>query len=132
MVYFYFLYTLELPYQNLIYQESMVEREKEDVSSMIEIYCRGKHGAEKYEICENCAKLQDYALERLDKCKFGEMKPNCQDCTVHCYKSSMRIKIKEVMKYAGPRMIIYNPGGAWRHVVGRFKKKMLPQKRSNL
>jgi hypothetical protein len=33
----------------------------------------------------------------------------------------MRIKIKEVMRYAGPRMILYNPLLALAHLASKLK-----------
>lgn len=92
----------------------MNESEKKVVSKMIAIYCRSKHGSEK-ELCEDCASLQQYAIHRLEACPFGESKPSCATCTVHCYKRDMRVKIKEVMRFAGPRMLFLHPLDAITH-----------------
>ncbi|GAB4373844.1 MAG: nitrous oxide-stimulated promoter family protein [Spirochaetales bacterium] len=53
--------------------------------------------------------LIDYALNRLESCRFGEDKPTCSRCPVHCYRSDMRERIRAVMRYAGPRMLVYHP-----------------------
>jgi hypothetical protein len=79
-----------------------IEIEKQTVSAMIALYCRG-HRHENP--CAECEALEDYALQRLDKCPYGNEKPSCKDCPIHCYKSAMREKIKEVMRYSGPRML---------------------------
>ena len=42
------------------------EREKEMVSQMIALYCRGKHGSRRGALCPECAALRDYARERSD------------------------------------------------------------------
>lgn len=93
----------------------MNEGEKKVVSKMIALYCRSKHSSGK-ELCAACESLKQYALQRLETCRFGEEKPTCASCTVHCYKSSMRMKIKEVMRFAGPRMLFVHPVAAIRHL----------------
>lgn len=49
-----------------------------------------------------------YAARRLQKCPYGEEKPTCAKCPVHCYKTEQRQKVRDIMCFAGPRM-------AWRH-----------------
>lgn len=92
------------------------EREKKIVSQMIEIYCRKNHHT-KNELCSECTKLKNYAVERSDKCPFMETKTFCSNCKVHCYKPEMREKIREVMRFSGPRMIFHHPATAIRHVI---------------
>lgn len=72
---------------------------KYTITSMINIYCRKKHGNEKGELCQECSELLDYAHKRLDFCKFGEVKSFYSKCPIHCYKKDMKIKIKGVMKF---------------------------------
>lgn len=86
-----------------------IARELRTVEVMIELYCRDHHGRAG-ELCDHCAALRDYALRRVERCSFGEDKPTCSNCPVHCFKPSMREEIRTVMRYAGPRM-------AWRHPV---------------
>lgn len=111
----------------------MNEHEKDTVEKMIYIYCLHKHkthGA----LCPECKELNDYAHLRLDKCTFGEDKPTCEKCPIHCYKPIMKEKVREVMKYAGPRMILYHPILAVRHLVkNAFKQRnnIKKQKPSN-
>jgi len=90
-------------------------REKNTVSQMIRIYCRSKH-RQKDRLCFNCRQLENYAHQRLEHCKFGENKPACKDCKIHCYKKEYREKIQEVMRFSGPRMFIYYPMDAIRHL----------------
>lgn len=52
--------------------------------------------------------LNAYADKRLDKCVFGENKPACKQCPVHCYQPAKREEMKQIMRWAGPRML-------WRH-----------------
>lgn len=93
---------------------SRIEREKETFRKMVALYCRGYEKNPK--LCADCSALIDYACERLDKCKFANAKPSCKKCPVHCYKASMRTRVKEVMRYAGPRMILHAPWAAIRHL----------------
>lgn len=92
----------------------MNEAEKRVVRKMIVIYCRERHGSSG-QLCGECEKLYRYAEQRLEHCPFGEQKPTCGSCTVHCYKSDMRQQIREVMRMAGPRMLLLHPIDALRH-----------------
>lgn len=98
------------------------QREKETVSQMIAIYCKKKHGT-KNGLCPECAELEAYARFRSDKCPFMETKTFCSNCKVHCYKPDMREKIKEVMRFAGPKMLLVNPVMAIRHVTESKREK---------
>lgn len=91
-------------------------REKKTIEAMVGIYCAGHHKVKKG-LCEECAGLLDYARIRLDKCPFGEKKPACAKCTIHCYNPSMRDRVTAVMRYAGPRIILKHPQLALFHVI---------------
>lgn len=67
-------------------------------------------------LCPQCQALLDYAHQRLERCKFGEDKPSCTRCPVHCYKPAMREQIRQVMRYSGPRMLLHDPIMAIRHL----------------
>lgn len=108
--------------------ESKREREKSTVALMIRLYCKKKHGV-KSELCEECQVLHDYAMLRSDKCPFMETKTFCSNCKVHCYKTDMREKIREVMRYSGPRMIFHHPVMAIRHVIESKKEKKRLEKK---
>jgi hypothetical protein len=99
------------------------EKEKRLIPVMIQKYCRGKHGTKRGEICEACKQLTEYALFRLEKCPFKVDKQFCSFCKIHCYKPEYREKIKEVMKYSGPRMVFTHPIFAFSHVVQTIKYK---------
>ncbi len=99
------------------------ELEKKTVSEMIALYCRNKHGTPKGSLCEECRRLTDYAVLRSDRCPFMENKTFCSNCKVHCYAPDMRKKIRQVMRYSGPRMIFHHPVMAVRHVIESKKEK---------
>lgn len=83
------------------------ELERKTVHAMIQIYCHAQHGGDP--LCASCSELQAYVDERLDKCPFGWDKPTCKNCRVHCYRPEMRDRIKEVMRFSGPRMLLHHP-----------------------
>lgn len=92
------------------------EQEKQIVTEMIALYCKKKHGT-KNGFCEECTKIKDYAIFRSDRCPFMETKTFCSNCKVHCYKPEMREKIREIMRFSGPRIIFTHPYLAMKHVI---------------
>ncbi len=100
------------------------EQEKKLIPVMIKKYCQGKHRQK--DLCPECQELLDYALFRLEKCPFKVDKKFCSFCKIHCYKPDMQVKIKEVMKYAGPRMLFSHPVFAIKHVgqMLSYKRKL--------
>ncbi|MFW9850676.1 MAG: nitrous oxide-stimulated promoter family protein [Candidatus Thorarchaeota archaeon] len=87
----------------------VIQKEKKTVSKMIGLYCEKKHHSQKGILCDDCSELQDYAFHRLSHCRYGEEKPTCRKCETHCYKPEMRQKIKAVMRFSGPRLVIRAP-----------------------
>jgi hypothetical protein len=104
-----------------------MQRELKTVECMIGIYCRDKHHARE-ECCGACQELLEYARFRLKNCPFQENKTTCGNCPIHCYKPGMRNTIREVMRYAGPRMIRYHPLLAIRHMIDGLRKEPGPRK----
>jgi len=101
-------------------------RELATIDAMVHVYCRKRHARTKG-LCADCAALMQYATRRLDRCVFGENKPTCANCKVHCYNSAMRERIREVMRFAGPRMLWRHPILAIAHVVDKRREaRQLP------
>ena len=82
-------------------------RELRTLDAMMAMYCGHHHGGEP--LCPDCAALSDYAHRRLERCVFGDEKPTCANCLVHCYRGDMRERVREMMRWAGPRMIFRHP-----------------------
>ena len=97
-----------------------IMREKRTVAAMIDIYCRAHHDTEATP-CDKCERLLDYAYCRLDRCPFGDEKTPCARCQAHCYGPTMRARIKEVMRFAGPRMLLRHPIWALLHQWDSFR-----------
>jgi hypothetical protein len=101
-------------------------RELKTIRAMAWIYCHDVHGQD-HDLCEECAGLMDYATRRLDRCVFGDDKPTCANCKVHCYNATMREQVRVMMRYAGPRMIRRHPLLAIAHIIdGRRPAPDLP------
>lgn len=98
------------------------EREKRMVSQMIKLYCQKNH-ATHGELCAACAQLEQYARERSERCPLMETKTFCSNCRVHCYKPTMRQKIREVMRFSGPRMLLRHPIATISHLMQSLREK---------
>jgi len=102
-------------------------RELRTIEAMTAIYCRRHHGSAAGP-CAECQALIDYAAKRLALCTYGEEKPVCAKCQIHCYGRVMRERVRDVMRYAGPRMIWSHPWLALVHLLD--KRRVAPPKPS--
>lgn len=100
----------------------MIKDEKKTVGKMIYIYCAAKHGTSRT-LCTKCQELNDYAQRQLSRCQFGDNKPTCEKCKIHCYNTEMRKRIQEVMKFSGPRMLFKSPILAIKHLIKNFRSR---------
>lgn len=98
------------------------QQEKEVVELMIDLYCRKHHGRGGA-LCPECAALRDYAGTRVDRCPHMETKTFCSACKTHCYKPDMQQRIRQVMAFSGPRMLLHHPILAVRHLLETMKQK---------
>lgn len=86
---------------------SKIAKEKSVISLMIKLYCRKKHGCK--ELCQDCCDLETYAHTRLNHCRYGDKKGFCTACPMQCYAKVQKEKVRQVMRFAGPRMLLYHP-----------------------
>lgn len=103
------------------FMDPRLDRERRTIEAMIVCYCRGHHGTQA-DLCADCEALLDYATLRLQRCPFGENKPTCVKCPIHCYQPEVRARVKDVMRYAGPRMIWRHPILALRHWLDAYRE----------
>lgn len=96
-------------------KKSHIAQEKETAEMMIRLYCRKKEKNDN--LCPDCRELLHYARARLEHCPFGEDKDSCKKCTVHCYKPAMRERMRQIMRFSGPKMLFHAPGKAIRHLL---------------
>lgn len=95
--------------------------QKKDIrllGKFVEVYCSGKHpGDEKgamilpedlgeRQLCAECSAFLEYAIAKRLKCPLEDEKPSCKKCRIHCYDKVRREKVREIMAYAGRRLIV--------------------------
>ena len=111
-----------------------IAREKETVEAMMRIYCAEHHSTDdtvvsRGSLCSSCQTLLAYSHQRLDRCPYGDAKPSCKVCPIHCYRPVEREAMRQVMRDAGPRMLWRHPWLAVVHLwKDRFRKA--PQKKA--
>ena len=121
--------------------EAKRKHEKEVVTQMIEIYCRGNHHEKRddwgaancrnprfgpeghYKLCPECAALAEYSCMRTQVCPRTAIKTFCKNCPVHCYAEEQNAQIKRVMRYAGPRIMLTHPVDGVYHCLCSVLKK---------
>ena len=92
-------------------------REYQTIAAMVEIFCKAhKHNANPVSDCQECQDFLVYAHTKLDRCPYGQDKPTCNKCPVHCYKPHVKAKAREIMVFAGPKMLLPHPIMAIRHL----------------
>lgn len=107
--------------QTIRFANRRLARERKTIEGMIYCYCRDHHDAGNT-LCPECQHLHDYAVVRLERCRFGADKPTCANCPVHCYQRAWRERVKVVMRYAGPRMLRQHPILSLIHWLDSFRK----------
>jgi len=92
-----------------------IAAELETLRKMLALYCRGRHGGAG--LCPECRELAEAAARGLRGCRRSP-KPACKDCPAPCYSPGVRARLREVMRYAGPRMPLRHPLLTLRHYLG--------------
>ena len=75
------------------------------------IYCRGNHPSREKDargMCSECREAIELTLERASACPNGH-EGNCQDCEIHCQRGDAQRRIRQIMRYAAPRMALRHP-----------------------
>ncbi len=101
--------------------EQLNRQQKKDIrllATFVQVYCQGKHSGVATEsrelpdalgesnLCQECRTFLDYAISRRLKCPLEAEKPTCKHCRIHCYAREQRIKVREIMGYAGRRLMM--------------------------
>jgi hypothetical protein len=88
----------------------------------VELYCSSRHRgtARTFEelppemavvfrkppvLCPECAELVCHGIQKRIKCPL-DPKPSCKKCSIHCYSSEYRARVREIMAFSGRRMIL--------------------------
>ncbi len=101
-------------------EPDIITREKKMVEAMVKIYCKNHHDTKKA-LCSECAQIKDYAMNRLENCRYQEKKPVCGRCGLKCYNSTFRDKTEKMFTYSGPRMFFQHPILGIQHICDSFK-----------
>ena len=104
--------------------EGRLAREWRTLQAMVELYCGGhRHAIQgRSALCPHCTQFLDYAARRLEKCPYGPSKPTCAKCPIHCYKPQPRELARQVMRYAGPRMVWRHPWMSVTHLIDKVRR----------
>lgn len=108
-------------------ENKRLAREGLTMARMVGIYCAAHHDSPGDTMCAACREFLNYAEVRLQKCPYGEDKPTCANCPVHCYKPARRAQVREIMQYAGPRMLFRYPLLAIAHELDGIRKARHPR-----
>lgn len=104
-----------------------LSREFVTIGKMVDIYCAAHHDGSRDALCDSCQEFMDYAEVRLEKCPYGDDKPTCANCPIHCYKPARREQARRIMRYAGPRMLLRHPFLAIAHKLDGFRRAAHPR-----
>ena len=101
--------------------ETITSRQKKDIrllGAFIEVYCAAKHrsavrsavdhpsGAGIRQLCPECTTFLEYTTAKRLRCPLEADKPTCKHCRIHCYDKPRREKVREIMSYAGRRLMM--------------------------
>lgn len=110
------------------HEKRSMRKEHKTLDAMVRIYCQGMHGTGG-SLCDECSSVVEYAKKKVDRCRWGLHKPACSQCSTHCFTSDMRLRIHDIMRYAGPRMSARHPLLTLFHVLNKIwvKAPSIPQ-----
>ncbi len=106
--------------------KNRLAREQLTMAKMVGIYCSAHHDDVSEPLCTACREFLEYAELRLEKCPYGEEKPTCSNCPIHCYKPDRKAQATKIMRFAGPRMLLRHPLLAIAHQLDGFRKARHP------
>lgn len=93
------------------YLIKLSERDRATLEAIGSIYCRRHHRdivKDGTGLCASCREAVEATLERAQSCPNGH-RDNCQDCSVKCQRGEGQQRIREIMRYAAPRMLFRHP-----------------------
>lgn len=93
------------------------ETELETLRIMAGMYCRARHGCDP--LCTACRELLAEAARRLARCP-RDPRPSCRKCPANCWPPALRARMREIMRYSGPRLPLSHPLLALKHYLKDF------------
>lgn len=89
------------------------------ITCMVQLYCESHH---QKSLCDECQPLIEHAKQKLDRCVYGQEKPACKKCPIHCYKPQYKQQAKTIMKNTGLKMLLKHPILSYLHLKRSWKK----------
>lgn len=121
-------------------KDPQIIKDCETLGLMTEIYCKDHHqdadrvdantpavffGAyqnrQHPKLCPSCNNHLIYGELRRALCPYNP-KPNCKNCKTHCYKTEEQKFQQDLMRYVGPRALLYPH--LWKDTVRHLKNTM--------
>ena len=102
--------------------EEKRQLELKTMYQMIGIYCKHKHHS-KSTLCDSCEDVWKYAEMRVHRCPHMETKTFCAMCKTHCYGPNYRDKVREIMRFSGPRMLLVSPWQVIKHIYYEWRER---------
>ncbi|MBN2860743.1 MAG: nitrous oxide-stimulated promoter family protein [Sphaerochaetaceae bacterium] len=102
--------------------EQELKRRDKVLMSMMQIYCRAHHDT-RGQLCSSCARLREYAGQKMASCTLLENSSFCSSCMVHCYAPHEREQIWTVMRFSGKWMLLYHPLMAVSHLAHSMRRR---------
>lgn len=99
-----------------------IRREQKTLRAMLRLYCRAHH-QNRGPLCDDCRELLQQARQRLARCRYRPDKPPCGRCPRNCYPPTIRSRIRQVMAFSGPRMLLRHPLLALLHLLDKRRDK---------
>jgi hypothetical protein len=109
------------------HQQPLTRRERRDLRVLgrfTDLYCRHHHGGETRKpfaledldprvifgrrlprLCPACSVMLSHGIVKRLRCPM-DPKPMCKECACPCYGAAHRARVREVMRFSGPRMIL--------------------------
>jgi superfamily II helicase len=105
-------------------EQKNLDRDKKTVMAMAQIFCRGHNHicSPEDSLCPQCLSVVEYSNEKTQRCPYKHQ-GTCNTCPTQCYTQEMRLAIREIMAYSGPRMILHHPIMAIRYLIKKRKNK---------
>ena len=91
--------------------KTIEQRDRATLEAMGRIFCSSRHkdaGKDEAWLCAQCRDTIEFTLERTAACPYGHV-GNCQNCDIHCQQGEARERIREIMRFAAPRMTFLHP-----------------------
>ena len=91
-------------------EDARLKKDRATLEAIGRIYCKAHHDVDKDAagLCPACRETVDATLARTEVCPYAHA-GNCQDCAIRCQRGEARERIREIMRYAAPRMAFRHP-----------------------